>query len=61
MRCYGESPSVTVALPRPMVSASAVSLDSWHISEQSGRLLLPNCRANNWQRNAASLLVRAEV
>jgi len=48
MRCYGESPSVTVALPRPMVSASAVSLDSWHISEQSGRLLLPNCRANNW-------------
>ena len=34
---------------------------SWHILEQSGKLLVPYSFANNWYRKAASLLVRPEV
>ena len=45
----------------PMVSLSAEPDDSWHMLEQSGRLFVPNSRANSWYRNAASLLVRPEV
>ncbi len=55
------SSSETVPLPIPMVRESAVPLDSWHMFEQSGRLLVPSMRATSWYRNAASLLVRPEV
>ena len=34
-------------LPMPMVSASATEVDSWHMFEQSGRLLVPKARANS--------------
>ena len=36
-------------------------LASWHMLEQSGKLLVPYWRTNSWYRNAASLLVRPEV
>ena len=42
------SSNVTVALPIPIVSANATDVDSWHMFEQSGRLLVPRARANNW-------------
>ena len=45
----------------PIESVSAVPLDSWHMLEQSGRLLVPNCLTNNWYRKAVSLAVRPEV
>ena len=32
----------------PIVSASATEVDSWHMLEQSGRLLVPKARANSW-------------
>ncbi len=51
----------TEPLPTPIVSVSAEPEDSWHMLEQSGRLLVPNSRAKSWRRNAASLLVRPEV
>ena len=40
--------NVTLALPMPMVSASATLVDSWHMLEQSGRLLVPKARTNSW-------------
>ena len=55
------SSSVTVPLPTPMVPVSATPDDSWHMFEQSGRLLVPNARANSWYTKAASLEVRPEV
>ena len=58
---WSKSSSWTVPLPTPSVSRRATPLDSWHMSEQSGRLLVPNWRTNSWYRNAASLLVRPEV
>jgi len=39
----------------------AAADDSWHMFEQSGRLLVPKLRTNNWYTNAASLLVRPDV
>ena len=45
----------------PIAAVNAAVDDSWHMFEQSGRLLVPNFRANNCQRNAASLLVRPDV
>jgi hypothetical protein len=45
---WSKSSSVTVPLPIPIVSESAVPLDSWHMFEQSGRLLVPNCRTKSW-------------
>ena len=39
---------LTLALPMPMDSASAMLVDSWHMLEQSGRLLVPNARTNSW-------------
>ena len=39
---------LTEPLPMPMVSASATEVDSWHMFEQSGRLLVPKARANSW-------------
>ncbi len=38
----------TLALPIPIDSASPTLVDSWHMFEQSGRLFVPNARANNW-------------
>lgn len=55
------SSSSTLPLPTPSVSVSAEPDDSWHMLEQSGRLLVPNSRAKSWKRKAASLLVRPEV
>ena len=46
--CVGMSSSVTVPLPMPIVSLSAAPLDSWHMFEQSGRLLVPSRRAKSW-------------
>ena len=43
-----KSRSVTVPLPTPMTSVKPVPLDSWHMFEQSGRLLVPKRRANSW-------------
>jgi hypothetical protein len=45
----------------PMVSVRPRPLDSWHMFEQSGRLLVPNWRANRPYMNAASLLARPDV
>ncbi len=39
-----KSSILTVDLPMPIVSVSPAPLDSWHMFEQSGRLLVPNCR-----------------
>ena len=55
------SSRVTLALPMPIDSASAMLVDSWHMLEQSGRLLVPYARTNSWYANAASLDVRPEV
>ncbi len=55
------SSSSTLPLPTPIVSDRAEPEDSWHMFEQSGRLLVPSCRAKSWYRKAASLLVRPEV
>ena len=32
----------------PMVSTSAEPEDSWHMLEQSGRLLVPKARTKSW-------------
>ena len=32
----------------PIASARATEVDSWHMFEQSGRLLVPKARANSW-------------
>ena len=42
------SSSATVPLPMPMVSVRADPDDSWHMFEQSGRLLVPNARTKSW-------------
>ena len=42
------SDRLTLALPMPIVSASATEVDSWHMLEQSGRLLVPYARMNSW-------------
>ena len=42
------SSSDTVPLPMPMVGFGRVPEDSWHMLEQSGRLLVPSARANSW-------------
>ena len=59
------SSRVTVPLPIPIVSVSAAPLDSWHMFEQSGRLLVPSrgraagrrtrprCRPGRWCRRRA--------
>ena len=40
--------SETLALPMPIADASAVEVDSWHMFEQSGRLLVPYARTKSW-------------
>ena len=42
------SSRLTEPLPMPIVSASATEVDSWHMLEQSGRLLVPKARAKSW-------------
>ena len=37
-----------VDFPTPTVSIIAVPVDSWHMFEQSGRLLVPKARTNSW-------------
>ena len=41
------SSRVTVPLPIPIVCVRAAPLDSWHMFEQSGRLLVPSLRASS--------------
>ncbi len=41
------SVTVTEPLPMPIESVSAVPEDSWHMFEQSGRLLVPKLRTSN--------------
>ncbi|MEP6817396.1 MAG: hypothetical protein ABI873_17790, partial [Marmoricola sp.] len=38
------SSRLTDPLPIPITSASATEVDSWHMLEQSGRLLVPKAR-----------------
>ena len=42
------SSTVTEPLPMPIDSVSAVPEDSWHMLEQSGRLLVPKLRTISW-------------
>ncbi len=42
------SSSSTLPLPTPIVSDRAEPDDSWHMLEQSGRLLVPSLRAKSW-------------
>ena len=42
------SSSVTVPLPMPIARPRATPLDSWHMFEQSGRLLVPSARTISW-------------
>ena len=42
------SSRLTEPLPMPITSASATDVDSWHMFEQSGRLLVPKARTNSW-------------
>ena len=58
---WSKSSSVTVPLPTPIDSGRPTLVASWHMFEQSGKLLVPYSRTNNWYRNAASLEVRPEV
>ena len=55
------SSSVAAPLPTPSVSTMATPDDSWHMFEQSGRLFVPNWRANSCRRKAGSLVVFPEV
>jgi hypothetical protein len=43
-----KSSRVTEPLPLPSTSRRARPLDSWHMFEQSGRLLVPNIRTKSW-------------
>ena len=56
-----KSSSVTVSLPTPMDAGSPTLVASWHMLEQSGKLLVPYSRTISWYRKAASLEVRPEV
>ena len=37
-----------VDFPMPTVASIAVPVDSWHMLEQSGRLLVPKARTKSW-------------
>lgn len=45
---FSQSARSTVPLVVPRDAASARPLASWHMFEQSGRLLVPNSRTHNW-------------
>ena len=51
----------TVPFPVPIAAVNARPLASWHMFEQSGRLLVPNSRTHSWYRKVASLLRRPDV
>jgi hypothetical protein len=55
------SSRLTEPLPMPITSASPTEVDSWHMFEQSGRLLVPYARTNSWKANAASFDTLPEV
>jgi hypothetical protein len=56
-----KSSSCTVPLPTPIASGRPTLEASWHMFEQSGKLLQPYSRANSWYRKAASLEARPEA
>ncbi len=41
-------PASTVPLPTPIDCGRPTLVASWHMLEQSGKLLVPYSRANNW-------------
>ena len=45
---WSKSSSVTVPLPTPIDSGRPTLVASWHMFEQSGKLLVPNSRTNSW-------------
>ena len=58
---WSKSSSETVPLPMPIDFGSPTLVASWHMLEQSGKLLVPNSRAKMLNRNAASFEARPEV
>ena len=58
---WSKSSSDTVPLPMPIDCGSPTLVASWHMFEQSGKLLVPYSRAKIWNRKAASLEARPEV
>ncbi len=56
-----QSARSAVPLPVPRAAVRARPDASWHMLEQSGRLLVPNSRAHSWYRKVASLPSRPEV
>lgn len=56
-----QSRGSAVPLPVPSDAFRARPDASWHMFEQSGRLLVPNSRAISWYRKVASLDSRPEV
>ncbi|MOA61707.1 hypothetical protein D3C78_1869150 [compost metagenome] len=56
-----KSSSDTVPLPMPMAFGRPTLVASWHMFEQSGKLLVPNSRANTLKRKAASFDARPDV
>ena len=44
---FSKSSSTTVPLPMPMLSGRPTLVASWHILEQSGKLLVPKRRAKS--------------
>ncbi|MNI52933.1 hypothetical protein D3C73_1077450 [compost metagenome] len=56
-----KSSSTMVPLPTPITGGRPRLVGSWHMFEQSGKLLVPNSRTKIEYRNAASLGVRPEV
>jgi len=45
---WSKSSSVTVPLPTPIDFGSPTLVASWHMFEQSGKLLVPNSRPSSW-------------
>ncbi|MCY1523850.1 hypothetical protein D9M68_587590 [compost metagenome] len=47
---WSKSSSDTVPLPMPIERGRPTLVGSWHMFEQSGKLLVPYSRANSWYR-----------
>jgi hypothetical protein len=58
---WSKSSSVTEPLPMPIESGRPTLVGSWHMFEQSGKLLVPTRRPSSWNRKAASLEARPEA
>ena len=58
---WSKSSSDTVPLPMPIDCGRPTLVGSWHMFEQSGKLLVPSSRANSWYRYAASFDARPDV